>query len=252
MGYDGQGQLRWTQRPDGQFTVVDVDGLGRPITTIQNYQDGTVATNEPPDRDLVTRTAYDMAGRRVQTSAPDGTVTAWGYDLQDRLTRVTTHATQSGCGGLGQEPLPCNVVTQYRYDRAGNRTAITDANGHTRTVHYDAADQVDAATDALGRTTTYQYNARGQVTGVDDPRPNLALTWQYDALGHLVEAQSIHPGLGLIRAHHTYDADGRRTALRDDTGTTSFRYDALDRLTQVQAPSGTVGYGYDARGLARA
>jgi YD repeat-containing protein len=37
------------------------------------------------------------------------------------------------------------VVTEYQYDRAGNRTAIVDANGHVRRFAYDAADQTAEA-----------------------------------------------------------------------------------------------------------
>jgi YD repeat-containing protein len=113
-----------------------VDGLGRTVATIANYQDGIVGANEPADRDLITRTVYDAAGRRTQMIDPAGNTTALAYDQQDRLIAVTEHAVSGSC-----TQSPCNVITQYQYDRAGNRTAILDANGHVRRFSYDAADQ---------------------------------------------------------------------------------------------------------------
>ena len=58
---------RWTRLPDGRISAVQVDGLGRVVTTIANYQDGSVTAGEANDRDLTSRTVYDAAGRRLQT-----------------------------------------------------------------------------------------------------------------------------------------------------------------------------------------
>src|SRR5262249_35258991 len=124
MGYDGTGALRWTKRPDGQLTVMQLDGLGRTAATIVNYDDGVVGATEPSDQDLISRTVYDTGGRRVRTIDPANRAMAFAYDQQDRLVSVTEHAVSGGC-----TETPCNVVTQYRYDRAGNRTAIVDARG---------------------------------------------------------------------------------------------------------------------------
>ena len=40
-GHDGTGVLRWSATPDGRLTVYQVDGLGRVVATIQNYNTGT-------------------------------------------------------------------------------------------------------------------------------------------------------------------------------------------------------------------
>jgi hypothetical protein len=63
------GAQPWTRLPDGWVTVTRVDGLAHPIATIRNYQNGSV-DGDPADRDLITRTVYDKAGRRSQAIRP--------------------------------------------------------------------------------------------------------------------------------------------------------------------------------------
>jgi RHS repeat-associated protein len=241
MGYDGSGALRWTKRNDGQLTVYQVDSLGRTVATIANYQDGTVGMSEPADQDLITRTVYDAAGRRTQTIDPASRATAFAYDNLDRLIAVTEHAVTGTC-----TQAPCNVITQYQYDRAGNRTAIIDANGHVRRFRYDAANQPAEARDALNQVTSWDYDAQGRVTTQHDPRgTSNDLTYSYDQLDRLTARAATN--LGTIGAQ--YDALGRRTSLTDVTGTTQFGYDALGRMRSLLAPvTGHVGYDYDARG----
>ncbi|HEY3228185.1 MAG TPA: RHS repeat-associated core domain-containing protein, partial [Roseiflexaceae bacterium] len=245
-GYDGRGALRWTQRPDGRITVSQVDGLGRVVATTQNYQDGLVAPTEPADQDLVTRTSYDLAGRRVRSMDAIGRATAFGYDLRDQLIWVQENVIAGGCDTLPAREQPCNVLTRYQYDRAGNRIAIIDARGNVRRFAYDAADQQIEATDALNRATSWDYDAGGGVTTQRDGRGITdTLTFGYDGLDRLTQTSA--PSVGTIAAQ--YDGLGRRRSRTDGTGTTSFSYDSLGHLTQVQAPqTGTIGYGYDARG----
>ncbi|WP_026369729.1 hypothetical protein [Kallotenue papyrolyticum] len=104
-----------------------------------------------------------------------------------------------------------------------------------------------SATAALGQTTAWTYDALGRTTRQRDPRGSASdQTFSYDALDRLIESAS--PQLDApIQA--SYDLAGRRVALRDGSGTTSFTYDALGRITAVRAPqTGTVTYQYDARG----
>ncbi len=233
MGYDGSGTLRWTKRPDGQITVDQVDGLGRTVTAIVNYQDGVVGTNEPLDRDLITRTGYDRAGRRERTTDPAGRVTVFAYDLHDGLIGVQENVLPNGCASLAPQYQPCNVVTRYQYDRAGNRTAIIDPRTNVRRFSYDAANQQTGATDALNRATTWDYDTGGRVTNQHDPRgTSNDLSFSYDGLDRLIQTSASN--LGTITAG--YNALGWRTSLTDGTGTTSLAYDPLGRITQLTAP----------------
>ena len=95
-GYDGTGTQRWQATPDGRVMLFQLDGLGRVVATVQNYQDGASTVGEP-DRDVITRTVYDAAGRRTRAVDALGRVTAFAYDNRDRLITVTenyiTHLT---------------------------------------------------------------------------------------------------------------------------------------------------------------
>ncbi|HEU4327339.1 MAG TPA: RHS repeat-associated core domain-containing protein [Roseiflexaceae bacterium] len=245
-GYDADGTPRWRERHDGQLTVWQTDGLGRVVATITNYEDGQVDPDEPVDQDLVTRTTYDRGGRSVQATAADGRVVQYAYDLADQLIAVTENV-RPDCGPYLPAALrPCNVITRYGYDRAGQRTSITDARGNTRTFRYSAAGELLQQTDALSRTTSWTYDAAGRMVTQQDPRgAALATSTTYDGLDRPVRVS----GPSLPAIERQYDALGRLRQLDDLTGSTQFRYDPLGQLTRVAAPeTGVVSYGYDAAG----
>ncbi|HMO59686.1 MAG TPA: hypothetical protein PKC19_20215, partial [Roseiflexaceae bacterium] len=242
QGADGTGALRWAESPDGIFTVMFVDGLGRVVTTIANYEDGEVTETDGTDRDLMTHSVFDAAGRVERTIDATGRITQFAYDNLDRLIAVTENVADGSCA-----QAPCTVITEYTYDRAGNRTAIIDANDNTRTFAYDAANQLVTQTDALSQATSWTYDRGGRMLVQDDPRgADYDLSYSYDALDRLTElnATELAAPINMI-----YDALGRRAALDDATGMTEFSYDDLGRIIAVDAPdTGVVGYDYDAAG----
>lgn len=241
MGFDGTGTQRWQTTPDGRLTLFQLDGLGRVVATVQNYQDGTSTTGEP-DRDLITRTVYDAAGRRLRSVDPVGRATVFTYDNRDRLTLVTENFVTTTCTGTD-----CNVQTQYQYDRADNRVRVIDGRGiTTQQATFDASNQQRTWVDGLGRTTTFNYDAGGRQTDRQDPRgATNNVTYGYDGRDRLTTTTATNLGT-LMQG---YDALGRRLSLVDGTGTTSFVYDALGRPTSLTAPNtGSVSYAYDGRG----
>ncbi len=245
-GYDANGVPRWWLRHDGQLTVWQTDGLGRVVATIANYGDGQVSANEPADRDLTIRTTYDAAGRSVRAVATDGRVTQYAYDLADNRIAVTENV-RADCGpSLPAALRPCNVVTRYAYDRAGQQTSSTDARGNTRTFGYSAAGELLHQTDALSRTTSWTYDAVGRVQRQRDGRGDgLTVSMTYDGLDRPIRVS----GPSLPPIERQYDALGQLRQLSDTTGSTLFSYDPLGRLTRVAAPlTGAVEYGYDAAG----
>ncbi len=228
-GYDGAGVLRWTKRADGQITVYKVDGLGRTIATIVNYINGQRDASDKTDQDLINTTVYDAAGRRlqqIQRSDPADVVTVFVYNNQDLLIGVTENAASGTC-----PKTPCNVITQYQYDRAGNRTAITDPRGiadpqgKTRTFDYDAANQQIKATEPVSatftRVTQWTYDAGGRMTGTTDPRGasnNLTLTYDGRSMRRTPESFSI-PTMGAAIAPRW--SIHRRTVPRSTTPTST-------------------------------
>jgi len=241
-GYEGAGALRWQMSPDSRFTVQQLDGLGRMVATITNYDNGVVGGSEPVDQDLITSTVYDAAGRTVATIDAAGRETRFTYDLLDNLLSVTENAADGSCS-----LAPCNVVTSYAYDRAGNRISITDSNNHTRTFAFDAASRQVGETDALSQTTSYSYDRLGRLTFRDDPRgADYDVTYSYDELARPTGMSATELDAPISLA---YNALGWRTSLSDSTGSTSFAHDQLGRTTVITAPvTGAVGYGYNARG----
>ena len=236
--YAHEGLGRQTSRTDalGREARTVFDPLGRPTRTVVNWQNGVAEPADGHDRDLVTATEHDAAGRRTALVTPDGRRTTFAYDGLDRLTTVVENA-----GGAAP---PANVATRYGYDRRGLLTAITDANGHTRGRGYNAAGWQTSQTDGLGRATTWGYDRAGNRVSVADPRP-VTVTHTYDALGRLTGTTA--PGLTPIA--HTYDVGGRRTSLADETGTTTYGYDGLDRPTSIaHSATGTVSHSWDAAG----
>ncbi len=182
----------------------------------------------------------------MQATAADGRVVQYAYDLADQLIAVTENV-RPDCGPYLPAALrPCNVVTRYGYDRAGQRTSITDARGNTRTFRYSAAGELLHQTDALSRTTRWTYDAVGRVVARADGRGAASTVYTvYDGLDRPVRVS----GPSLLPIERQYDALGRLRQLDDPTGNTQFRYDPLGRLTHVVAPeTGVVSYGYDAAG----
>jgi RHS repeat-associated protein len=247
FGYDGSGTQRWTERAVGtaeqRLSVFQVDRLGRVVATIENYQNGAVEQNEATDRDRITRTVYDLAGRPVQTIDAAGVITAFGYDLEDRLIWVQQNV-QEMCATTATD---CNVVMRYAYDRMGNRIEVNSKTLSAQRFTYDAADRMLTSTDPLTQTTSWEYDKLGRMLVQHDPRGTAYdVHYTSDGLDRVTNTTSADTS---VTSSATYDGLGRRRSLTDPTGTTNFTYDNLGRLTQVAAPNtGTVGYGYNALG----
>lgn len=117
--------------------------------------------------------AYDLNGRPLSISDPNGVVTSLSYDARGRLT-------QSSVGG---------EATAYRYDAAGQLIQITLADTSTLSYTYDAAHRLTAIQDSLGNRITYTLDAAGNRTreDVSDPAGSLVRTQSrvFDALGRM-------------------------------------------------------------------
>jgi YD repeat-containing protein len=74
--------------------------------------------------------------------------TQYGYDALDRLTAVVENYQLSG--PADQET---NVVTEYAYDKNGNRLSILDGNQHTTNFLYDELNRLIRETDPLDHFT---------------------------------------------------------------------------------------------------
>jgi RHS repeat-associated protein len=269
---------------------------------------GQILTTTDPRTDLVSQTTYTYSGNNVATATnalgqpthttsynasglplsitnPNGVVTTYTYDLEDRLLSQTVH-TASGNATTSfayqtllnttstpsQMILPTGHELTFQYDIAGQiiveddvqeqstTTFTRDANEDiTQTLIYNQADEIvkeqNATFDTLGRaiqqidaysdTTSYTYDANGNVLTTTDPLGHTT-TQTFDALNRLTK--SVDP-LGHITTY-SYDVQGNLTSETDPLGLkTTYTYNGFSQeLTQTSPDAGTTTYTLDQDG----
>jgi RHS repeat-associated protein len=180
-----------------------------------------------------TQTAYDAAGRTIQSIDGLNNSTSFAYDDAGRRTSVTD--------ALGN-------VTNLAYDAAGNQTSLTDALKHTTAFSYDTLNRrvqtvyPDQTTDSVG------YDAVGRQVSKTDPAGKVT-QFGYDALGRLISVTQFLNNNPLVTSY-SYDELGNRITQTDANGhATKFGYDQLGRRLSRTLPLGmSEAYGYDAAG----
>jgi RHS repeat-associated protein len=256
----------------------NTDGTGAETTTYTyDWYPGTVqmqsmttslpvisaAQNGPGTPDVTTYT-YDIYGRQLQTTDPDGFVSKTVYDPGTGAVILT----EQDVGGL-------NLVTSYQVDDLGRTIEETSPNGNvTYTVYDDPNHEYrvyrgwNTATEMpTGPTEVYRYDLPGSYTetltmsatphvtnGVPDGSEAISdihtLTRDYyNAAGQLVETDdyfnlngvtySPSPHLGTegvnyYATQYGYDDRGRQDRVQDPTGTiTRTVYDGLGRVVST-------------------
>ena len=216
--YDLKGNRTATTDALGHTTRYEHDAGGRLTATIlpevqgaglakSQSQDGAAANSQPGTKNQEHRTsfAYDFAGRKLTTTAPDGTITeANTYDALGRLTSRTNalgHTTRyeydvkrgsTGCLSCSTSGLPTRIIspsgriTERSYDtdrHLVSETIAADTPSSATTAHvYDSAGNRLSTTDPLGRITTFQYDSAGNRIKIIYP-DNTEKTFAYNALG---------------------------------------------------------------------
>ena len=195
-------------------------------TTVYNDR-GQPTTQTDPDSATV-HTVYDAVGNPTSVTQPGDKTTTTTYDELDRPITVTR---------------PDGSTLRTAYDDDGNRISVKDGLGHETDFAYDPLDRNTSQTDPAERTTTYTYDRSGRQTALHDAAGRTT-TLSYDAASQL---QSIdYSDSQTPDVHYDYDALGRRTQMRDGSGTSSYTYDSLGRLTSTTDGSGRqLRYTYD-------
>jgi len=166
FAYDRNGAETSRTFPGGLVQTTTRDNSGR-ATRIKAAAGATVASDlgysytaaggsgTTGDRDLV-QSRTDYAG----TTAPAGSVTAYGHD---GLNRLTSARETTPTGAL-------NAAWTYTYDNAGNRTGTTTTGATT----------VGATANTPAATTTWGYNGANEAVS----RNGSTTGWSYDANGN--------------------------------------------------------------------
>jgi RHS repeat-associated protein len=214
---------------------------------------------------------YDMAGRMVSLTYPDGRVASYSRNSLGQIEYITlTWGAGSDCQDT--------VVQNVQYAPFGPPISWTEADDigeqQQRSGAGTGAQQAGMGTDSLCVYGT--RHSRAYTRSLDlDYRPNvvagsgidsLSLHYEFDPVGNLYRLYNAPQTLALSRYHYDglnrldqtqdgpigtpietygYDATGNRTSFTNSSGTTNYSYLATDhRLQSV----GTVARGYDNNG----
>ncbi|TCK93197.1 RHS repeat-associated protein [Natranaerovirga hydrolytica] len=181
----------------------------------------------------ITRYTYDVRGNRIQRESPKAFlydaqqssrnpyVTNYSYDALNRLVK-TSHTYE---GKTYQEAID--------YDAVGNTIAITDLNGHTRTITYDPMNRPIQETDPEGHTMHYAYDLEGNKIKETNGK-NQSIVYGYDKLNRIM---TLTDAYGITVEQRTYDPKGNLITTTDALGyKTEYTYDLANRLITTTDP----------------
>ncbi|MEW6746638.1 MAG: DUF6531 domain-containing protein [Planctomycetota bacterium] len=256
----------------GDLTQV-TDVLGNPIDYTYD-SNGYLETITDQRGVTVVSNAYDAEGRVTEQTDGRGNTTEFLYDTpatnQTTIRRTVTvqgtprtletvHAHSETFHLLGSIENPLGDALTIGYDAAGNRTSVTDRNGHTTTYAYDERGNVLTVTDPDdpadpndgGVTTIEHTDARfPDLPTKQTDALGYVIEWTYESHGN-VETETRWLDLGQTEAvtrSWTYNGFGQRRTEVDGRGHTwEWTYDGDGRPTAAIDPEGDqTWYGHDA------
>jgi RHS repeat-associated protein len=241
--YDAQGRMLSASIGSGTYQYL------RAAASTADVTEGDLLRVTAPNGEATTFDRYNKYGQVLQSTGPDGRVTAYTYDLRQRMLSRTVGS----------------LTTAYEYDAAGQLTKVTLPDGSWVGYAYDDAHRLVAVTDKKGNRIDYVLDNTGNRVDqrVKDPLGDLkqSLNRTMDALGR--EQQSgvtdqaptaqtfpLLPVSPLPLERYEYDAQGNRTKITQGAGTlnlvTTLSYDALERVKDTTDPkNGKTRFEYD-------
>jgi RHS repeat-associated protein len=215
--YDQLGDVAQVTAPDGGKTHSTFDTNGE-----------TLSVTDPTGAQA--QATYDHLGRRLTTTAIE------------RFPSTAAHTTTNSYAASADNPdgawlasstSPTGVVTSYKYNNAGETTAVTDGAGNTTGYRYDLLGRRAAVVAPDGTSATVAFDQAG----------NVVTEQNRDAAGAVLTTRSA-----------VYDSNGNLRSSTDARGHTStFTYDPTNALTKEVQPvtdtsSITTSFGRDAAG----
>ena len=291
--YDNVGQVISITGPEGtvlnyeynsahQLTAVS-NGLGERIEYTLDLQGNrtieTIKSNQGDITKNLTR-SYDELSRLLNVVGAAGQTTAYEYDSNGNITKVTDgnlNASVQGYDALNRlvaDYAPLEHSADYAYDDLDNLRQVTDPTGLVTTYLYDGFGNLRQRTSPDTGLSDYTYDeANNRLTHTDGE--GIVTSYNYDSLNRLVSISYPNPALNIS---YSYDqgayGKGRLSAITDASGSTSlgydhrgnlitqttnlgiisytlsFAYNRADQLSQVIYPNGRwIDYSYDDVGL---
>ncbi|UCE98682.1 MAG: RHS repeat-associated core domain-containing protein [Planctomycetota bacterium] len=231
--YNDYGQVETSTAPDGIVTkyqyyddVNDANNYGRLWKVISDYG------QDPNYLNITTEYKYDILGRVVEATDPNGATTQFTHNNLDQQTKTI-------------EPSPYSYVTYLSYNKLNRLSRLeNEISGPNQitTYAYNILDNLITTTDPLGYSTTNSYDNSENLSDVNDAESNKThsdydgrnLLWKVtDAKGNVTE--------------YRYTPNGDVNEIKDPNGAiTKYEYDSFDRLIKITYPDDTNEiFGYD-------
>ena len=245
--------------PRGKQTTVDLDGLDRPVRTIdpdgQETRTEWLGIHDRRERDkrgFWRELRFDGIGRPtlVRDPAPfDSQTLVTAYD--DGVNRVTetdrrgiVRVTQNDSLQRLRSVTRAGVlVEEHGYDGNGNRVSSKDAAGRETRFEYDAANRLVLRTDGFGgpqeAATRFEHDGDGNVTLEKDQRAAdlgepFSVRRTFDALHRVA---TVTDGEAHV-TEYGYDEEGHRTSVTEPgLQVTTFEFGEKGELRQVTQPA---------------
>ncbi len=165
------------------------------------------------------RFAYDAVDRLVAETRIDGTRQVLHYDAAHQVVGVTEHPMPQGQGDAVPGHAEVQPIhTQLVRDAAGQ---LVQKNVYTPSAAAQAGAAATQAPPELQARIDYAYSPTGDLLTAQHSTPLGEVvaqhTWQYDALGQVLQETAGHAVQGQQRSsalHHQYDALGNRIGTR--------------------------------------
>ncbi len=218
--YDLAGKVQQVSDPTGTYGFA-YDNMGRLIGTTTQYA-------YLPGLNYHNAYTYDASSNRTSLTAPDGSITAYGYDTLNRLNGLAN--SWAGSFGVG-------------YDALSRRTSLARPNGVNTSYSYDSLSHLLSVLHQAGANTldgaSYSYDPAGNRTSKGNYLNGITSNYTYDTLYELTQ---VTQG-GSTTESYTYDVVGNRLS---SSGVPSYSYNSSNELTSNSSGSDT----YDANGNA--
>ena len=218
---------------------------------------------------------FDVVGRVIQSTNPDGTISSQSYNGLESSTTNDLGQTRTSYSNARGEVYKivdnANNAIEYEYNALGNLTKTTDPHGNTIDVTYDILGNKITMDDPDMGLWSYNYNRLGQLISQTDAKGQ-TITMDYDILGRMItrttnegvstwEYDTAPNALGALakatgpnyQREHFYDSLSRPLTTTDTVfghiESFTSEYDTLGRISKQHYPNGfTIRNVYNALG----
>jgi RHS repeat-associated protein len=276
--YNAEGLVTKQTFADGTSATFTYDALGDVLTaemfsssgastgaTALTYNSADELTSIAYPNGQYLDFSYNGLGQRTNSVDQDGYTVNYSYTSLGQLSKLTDTSnnliveyTYNNLGELIDKQNGNGTYTTYAYDADGNLTQeVNYANPAGTVVNsslnytYNVLDEMTSMTDSLGDVTTYSYDATGQLTGITLPNGGGTIAYVYNAAGDRTavidnsattsySSNSDNEIVAAGSSSFTYDANGNLASETDASGTTTYTYNDLNQLVSMTSPGGTV------------